>query len=205
MVRTTVFPLRLDRPHQFPEVAAGLGIEAGGRLVEEEDLRVVDQRGGDRQPLLLSAGELLGLAVRLFRQLDLAQVPPGIDPAVIAGGEDVDQLDEREVLEERRALKLNADDRFDGGGLFANVAAFDVDAAGGRPLEPFDHFQRRCLAGAVGADHAEGFAALDRKGDVIDGREAAVPFRQAQDFNARGHRGESAWEWGAWRAYEGEE
>ncbi len=95
------FALALDQPHQIPEVAPGLGIEAGRRLVEKEDLRVVHQGDGDGEPLFLSAGELLGPALRLFRQLDFRQLLPGVDFAVIAGGKDVDQLDEREVLEER--------------------------------------------------------------------------------------------------------
>ena len=183
------FALGLDRPHQLPEVAAGLGIEAGGRLVEEEDLRVVDQRDGDGKPLLLPAGEFPGLAAGLFRQLDFRQLLPGIDFAVIAGGKDVDQFGKRQVLEERRTLKLDADDRFDGVRLLANVAAFNMNVAGGRPFQPFDHFQRGGFAGAVGADDAEGLAAVDRKGDVVDGREAAVPFRQVRDFNAGGHGG----------------
>ena len=40
-----------------PEGVAGLGVEAGGRLVEEEDLGVVDQGGGEGDALLLAAGE----------------------------------------------------------------------------------------------------------------------------------------------------
>jgi hypothetical protein len=33
-----------------PDALAGIGIEAGGRLVEEQDARRDDQRGGDVEP-----------------------------------------------------------------------------------------------------------------------------------------------------------
>jgi hypothetical protein len=35
----------------------GLGVEVGGRLVEDHDRRVLEQHAGDRQPLLLAAGQ----------------------------------------------------------------------------------------------------------------------------------------------------
>ena len=48
--------LGVDALNEVPQIAASLRIEAGGRLVEEHDLRVVDQRGGDGEPLLLASG-----------------------------------------------------------------------------------------------------------------------------------------------------
>ena len=44
----------------LPEIAARLRIHAGGRLVEEQQLRLVDQARGQREPLLPAAGELPG-------------------------------------------------------------------------------------------------------------------------------------------------
>ena len=38
---------RLERAHQLPHVASQLDIDAGGRLVEEQDLRLMRQRLGD--------------------------------------------------------------------------------------------------------------------------------------------------------------
>ena len=37
---------------QVPQRAAGDGVDARGRLVQEEDLRLVEQRAGQRQALL---------------------------------------------------------------------------------------------------------------------------------------------------------
>ena len=47
----------LELVDQVPQMAARLGIEAGGRLVEKQQLRIADQRAGHGQPLLLPAGE----------------------------------------------------------------------------------------------------------------------------------------------------
>ena len=45
---------------QVPELAAGLRVDARRRLVEQQQLRPVQDAGGERQPLLPAAGELPG-------------------------------------------------------------------------------------------------------------------------------------------------
>ena len=42
---------------QFKHQLAGLRVQAGARLVQEEDLGIADQGRGQGQPLLLAAGE----------------------------------------------------------------------------------------------------------------------------------------------------
>ncbi len=44
----------LELEDEIPELPSRLGIEAGGRLVEKQQLGMADQRGGHRQPLLLA-------------------------------------------------------------------------------------------------------------------------------------------------------
>ena len=46
---------------------AQLGVERGERLVEQQELRAVDQRARDRDALLLAAGELVRKARRRIR------------------------------------------------------------------------------------------------------------------------------------------
>ena len=50
---------------------AGAVVEVAGRLVGDEDERVVHERARERHALLLAAGELLGIRRRLRRQADL--------------------------------------------------------------------------------------------------------------------------------------
>ena len=55
---------------QLEHLGAGPGVEVAGRLVGEDDPRPADQRAGDRHPLLLAAGELLGLVVEPVPEAD---------------------------------------------------------------------------------------------------------------------------------------
>ena len=49
-----------ERVDLVPEFASRLGVDAGGRLVEQEQLRARQRAGAERQPLLPAAGELAG-------------------------------------------------------------------------------------------------------------------------------------------------
>ena len=56
-------PIGTDAVDQGPELLAGEGIDAGGRLVEDEEVGVVDQGAAEADLLLHAAGELAGGAV----------------------------------------------------------------------------------------------------------------------------------------------
>ena len=59
-----------DLAQQREHLASGAGVERSGRLVGEHDLRPGDERPGDRDPLLLSAGELRGTVAQALLQPD---------------------------------------------------------------------------------------------------------------------------------------
>ena len=48
-------------------------VERGDRLVGEDDVRLLHQRAGDRDALLLTAGELVGALRRELRHVELFQ------------------------------------------------------------------------------------------------------------------------------------
>ncbi len=54
--------------HDAEDFANQFRIQSGGGFVEEQDLGVHGQGSGDGDPLLLAAGQLVGIGVRLFRQ-----------------------------------------------------------------------------------------------------------------------------------------
>ena len=54
----------------LPGGAAGGGVEAGGRLVEEEQLGVADERDRDVEPPLLAAGQAPGALIGLLGESD---------------------------------------------------------------------------------------------------------------------------------------
>ena len=59
--------------HHDQHLADELRIERGGDLVEEHHVRLHHQRAGDRDPLLLATGELVGVLVRLLLEPDRLQ------------------------------------------------------------------------------------------------------------------------------------
>ena len=61
--------------HHLPHVLAQLDVDAGGRLVEEQDLRLVRQRLGDQHAALHAAGQRHDLAVLLVPQRQRLAAP----------------------------------------------------------------------------------------------------------------------------------
>ena len=67
---STVVPVRLIRSSSFMMPDRGGRVEVAGGLVGDQDHRPVDERAGDRDPLLLAAGELVGHPVALALEAD---------------------------------------------------------------------------------------------------------------------------------------
>ena len=79
-------PLGSDALDQLPELPARQRIDAGRRLVEDEQVRVVDQRAAQAEFLLHAAGELAGGPVEEGGQpgclRQLVDAPLGAPPAM---------------------------------------------------------------------------------------------------------------------------
>ena len=71
---TIVMPHAVELLQQRHDLEARRRIERAGRLVGEDQLRVVDQRARDGDALLLAAGELRGVMVRARAEADLLQL-----------------------------------------------------------------------------------------------------------------------------------
>ena len=62
-----------DLPQDLHDLNAGLGIQRTGRFIRQQDIRVVDQRTGNRNPLHLSARHLGRPFADLVAKPDLFQ------------------------------------------------------------------------------------------------------------------------------------
>ena len=83
MVRKTVTPSSFARRRDLlPERGPALDVEAGGRLVEEEDARAVDEREREVEPALHPAGVAAHLAVGSLGQADALEQLVGARPAL---------------------------------------------------------------------------------------------------------------------------
>ena len=60
-------------PEQIHDLYAGIAVQRPGRLIRQQDIRVVHQRPGDRHSLHLSAGHLVRLLVELVSKTNFLQ------------------------------------------------------------------------------------------------------------------------------------
>ncbi len=181
-------PPRAQVVDQRPELGADLRVEADGRLVEQDQLRFVDEAAGEQQAAAHPAGELVdGVAAALAqagqverpvdRGADVGHpVEAGEDGEVVFDG-DVDV----EVVELRDDAHLGAGRLRVAGQLVAERAQF---AGVGQRLTGQQPHRRR-LAGAVGAEQAEADALGHVEVEAVDRRDRAEPLHHAAQFDRR--------------------
>ena len=162
----------------LPEFAAGLGVHAGGGLVEQQQSRLVDHARRQGQPLLPAAGEMAGELVAPVRQAEPFEALAHGPSAVLHGvhpRDEVEVLRDAQVLPEAEPLRHVADVAFDRLALADDVVAQARAAAVVGPQQAAEHADERRLAAAVGAEEAADLARADLEVDVVDGREVAEP------------------------------
>ncbi|EAU48529.1 hypothetical protein R2601_03113 [Salipiger bermudensis HTCC2601] len=154
-------------PHRGPQ----LGVEVRQWLVEEEHVRLLDQRPAQGHALSLTARELLGQPVqqRLYLE-DLGDLLDRLRRLGLGGAADAQPEGEvgahlhmrieRVVLEHHRDAALARLERVDD-------ALTDADLAGGYLLEPGDHPQRGGLGAARGPHQHHELAFLDIEVDPV--------------------------------------
>ena len=159
------------------DLDAGLRVEIAGRLVREQDGRIVDERPRNRHPLPLSPGELVRPVGHPVVELD--QVQRGRRRKFAAGrrhtgvdqgqlhvvkrrrpGQQVEGLkDETDLLvpDERQLVVVHDTDI---------LSVQPIRTAGGR-VETADEVHQRRLAGAGGPHDGDELAALDVDRDTL--------------------------------------
>ena len=181
-----------------PELAPGLGVDAGGGLVEQEQLRLVQDGGGQRQALLPAARERpreLALAVGETQPLERFGHPLPTSVHGVEPGDEAEILLDAEILVEAEALGHVADLALDRPRLPDDVVAETGAAAAVGRQQPAQHADGRGLAAAVGAEEAADLAALDLDGEVVDHGARAEALDQAAGIDDRAHRGRTSTGW----------
>ena len=176
-----------------PHLHAELGVEVGERLVEEEDLRLADDRAAEGDALPLAAGELAGAAIEHAgdaeglggvggaafdlgpRRAAHLQAEGEVLPDGHVGVEGV-------VLEDHRDVAMAGLD-------FVDAAVADADFAGGDLLKPGEHAQRGALAAARGADEDDELAVGDLEIEIAHGVKAVGVVLVDVDEGDGGHAG----------------
>ena len=147
-----------------PELAPGLRVDAGGGLVEQQQLGLVQDGRGQRQALLPAARERAGelvLAVGEAQPLERLGHPLAASVHGVDAGDEVEVLLDAEILVEAEALGHVADLALDRPRLLDDVVAEAGAAAPVGRQQAAQHADGRGLAAAVGAEEAADLAALD--------------------------------------------
>jgi hypothetical protein len=166
--------VRDDRPDDVPDLAAAAWVQPGRGLVQEQQLRRVEDARGKVQPPPHAAGVLLHLPVGGFGEAErgeqLGRAVARRRPAVAEQPTEQHQvLHAGQVLVDRRVLPGEADLRAYGVGLADHVVAEHQGVAAVRTQQRGQHPDCRRLAGAVGAEQPVDGARRHLQVDAVGG------------------------------------
>ena len=144
-----------DRAHDLPDLVAAARVQAGGRLVQEQQVRSDDDAGRDVEAAAHAAGQLRDQAPgRVLQIEDREQVVRALSrPAAGLAeqpGEQHQVLQRGQFLVDGRELGGQADLGADGGGVIDDVVAEHPCRAGVGPRERGEDADRGGLAGPLG-------------------------------------------------------
>ena len=164
----------------------GLGIKAHGRLIQDEQSRVVDQRPGQQQSAPLAAGELFDNVPSPVDQGEKVKQFGGLPSGLPAGDTKIARIGEQiffhgEVRVQAVRLGHDADHAFGGLLLSGDLHLQDADAAPAFFHQAEQHVDGRGLARPVRTEKADAFPLADGEADRIDGAAVAEEFAQTLD------------------------
>jgi hypothetical protein len=190
---TTVVPRALISRKRTHDLNRQIGIEVPGRLIGEEQLRIVDDRARDGDALLLASGQNRRRHVKAVVQTHPLESKVGA-PFLLTSGDAGDVEDVRDVVERRLAtdqlevLKDDADRPPQLGNLSSGqgheIAAVHDDLAPGGQLASEQQTEEGRLPCARRPRDEDELTTLDVEADVLQrGRALAVALRQMVDLD----------------------
>jgi hypothetical protein len=170
---------------------AALRIDADRRLVEDQHVGVVDERGGDVEAPLHAAAERLRLVAGAVGEADEGE--RGVDALAeqraaqaVEGAEQLQVRRRAEVLVDRELLRHDADAALGRVRVLverqARRAAADEDLAAVGADQAAQHRHGRRLAGAVRPEQADDLAGADVERQVGDDGAVAVRLEETSGF-----------------------
>ena len=153
--------LGLESFDQVPERAPRLRVQTSGRLVQEDQFRVVDQCQGDRQTLLLTPRELHRSRPGALAQVDRVDQLLGRQMVGVETAEEIQQFGDRQARIQRHTLELDSDPLLDRWSVLGDVHPEYRRRPGVRFAQALEDLNRGRLAGPIGTEHAEDFAATE--------------------------------------------
>jgi hypothetical protein len=178
-------PQRAQAADRLPRLPPRCGIESRRRLVEEDELRVADQREGEVETAQLPARQrAYALVATSFEPHEFDDLFGRSRPGVVAG-EDLEDLAHREQVVDGGRLEHDSDACTKRRPGPARVVAEDAHVAGISPPVALEDLDGRRLPGAVRAEEREDLAGLHSEGDPVQHLARAVRLAQARDLDDR--------------------
>src|SRR5713226_1368795 len=178
-----------------------VGVEAVGRLVEDQELGLAQHRLGQRQALTHAHGVPLDLVIAALLHPD--QVEELADLLLVDGTEEscekAQVVATGEEAVERGLLERGSEQAGRPGVIRPAVVPADPGGAAIRMLQPEEDSDGGRLARPVGAQEPKHLALGDIQGDLVEGADAAEPLGEPIDLDDGGYWGHLE----LWRATRG--
>jgi len=172
---------RAEALDQVPHLPAGHRVESGCWFVEKEQLRVTDQRAGNRQPLLLTAGERPHARIDFVVELDLREDRPHVEWLVVKTAKERQGFQYRQLFGKLGFLERDADFLPQRGGIAHPGAAEYFHGAGVGLEQPFADFEGCRLARAIWPKEAKALRRRHFEVDPRHGNDVAIALAEASD------------------------
>src|SRR5580658_3222666 len=174
------FSALADAAHEIPNRPPRLWVKPGGQLVEKHQLRIVDQREGNKQALFLASGKIHEPGVALIGEAELLEQACTVDRFLaVKGRPEVDCLPDLDSLLQLRLLELDSDSVLQFVYLAEGVETENRDGAPVGLAKPFDALHGGGLSGAIGPDQAEDLTLEDFERCLLDGYGLAIGLADA--------------------------
>jgi hypothetical protein len=159
---------------EVPELAAHLRVEAGGGLVQEQQLGAADDAEGDVEAAALASGEQAGAAAALVGQADGLDDLVDVPGVPVVAGEVAQHLLDGDQVEVAALLQHHADPLAPVGAGPAGVRAEDGELTAVPVAEAFEDLGDGGLPGPVRAEQGEDLAGVHVEVDAVDGDDVLV-------------------------------
>jgi SAM-dependent methyltransferase len=171
---------------KLTDVADPMRIETGRGLVEQQQLRLTQERGRDAETLPHASGEPGNAIVATVAEPDATQdlVDVCVPRRTVESNEQLEVVRRRQVGVERRLLH-EAGNPVQGSTLRPLSLPQQLDVAGIRPQQPEEQTQQRGLASAVRAEQPVKLAILDNEVETVERARRAEVFDHSRRTDRR--------------------
>ena len=165
------------------DAAPGDGVEARGRLVENQQLRVVQCRESQSETLLLPSRQAQHARLPLVDEIDRVQDLRCIHGSRIEGAEQPKRLLHREGFGKFSVLKLDSEFLSQLHRVYLWIEAEDPDGSRCGRSQALEYFDERGLPRSVRSEKADDAATRHFEGEPPEGMNPLVVLLQVSNLN----------------------